>query len=82
MEYKYTWLIIGDRAGLYLDWIWVGCQLSEAHIACVPLVSIKDRPLLWTLVKSYTYYSEHILAYGNRKACYSLIVGSGSFSTD
>jgi hypothetical protein len=22
MEYKYIWIIIGDGAGLYLDWIW------------------------------------------------------------
>jgi hypothetical protein len=28
-------------------------------------VSIEDRPLHWTLVKSQTYYTEHILTYGS-----------------
>ena len=27
-------------------------------------VSVKDRPLQWTLGKSQTYYPEHILGYG------------------
>jgi hypothetical protein len=45
-------------------------------------VSIEDRPLHWTLVKSQTYYLEHILSYGSRKACYSLVMGFGSFRTD
>jgi hypothetical protein len=45
-------------------------------------VSIKDRPLLWMVVRSQTYYSEHILAYGSGKARYSLVVGFGSFRTD
>ena len=30
-------------------------------------VSVKDRPLHWTLVKSQTYYPEHILGYGCRE---------------
>ena len=42
-------------------------------------VSVKDCPLLWILVRSQTYYPEHILAYGSRKACCSLVVGFGSF---
>jgi hypothetical protein len=45
-------------------------------------VSIEDRMLHWTLVKSQTYYLEHILVYRSRKTCYSLVVGSGSFRTD
>jgi hypothetical protein len=45
-------------------------------------VSIEDRSLHWTLVKSQTYYPEHILAYGSGKACYSLAMGSGSFQTN
>jgi hypothetical protein len=45
-------------------------------------VSIEDRLLHWTLVKSQTYYPEHTLAYGSEKACYSLVVGFGSFRTD
>ena len=36
-------------------------------------VSVKDRPLLWILVRSQTYYPEHILAYGSGKASYALI---------
>ena len=37
---------------------------SEARIAFVSPVSIEDRPLLWMVVRSQTYYPEHILAYG------------------
>ena len=44
--------------------------------------SIEDRPLLWMVVGSQTYYPEHILAYGSEKARYTLVVGSGSFRTD
>ena len=55
---------------------------SEARIALVPPMSIEDRPLLWMVVRSQTYYPEHILAYGSGKACYALVVGSGSFWTN
>ena len=37
-------------------------------------VLIKDRPLHWILVRSQTYYPEHILVYGSREglllSCY------------
>ena len=55
---------------------------SEARIALVPPVSIEDCPLLWMVVRSQTYYPDHILAYGSGKACYALVIGSGSFRTD
>jgi hypothetical protein len=45
-------------------------------------MSIEDRPLHWTLVKSQTHYPEHIHAYGSGKACYSPVMGFGSFRTD
>ena len=45
-------------------------------------MSIEDRPLLWMVVRSQTYYPKHILAYGSGKARYALVVGSGSFRTD
>ena len=45
-------------------------------------ISIKDRPLLWTVVRSQTYYPEHILSYVSGKARYALVVGFGSFRTD
>ena len=54
-------------------------QLSEALVAFVPPESIEDRPLLWMVVRSQTYYPWHILAYGSGKTCYSLVMGSGSF---
>ena len=54
-------------------------QPSEAPVAFVQPVSIEDRPLLWMVVRSQTYYPEHILAYGSEKARYALVVGSGSF---
>ena len=55
---------------------------SEAWVAFISPVWIVDRPLLWMVVKSQTYYPEHILAYGSGKACYALVMGSGSFWTD
>ena len=47
---------------------------SEARIAFVPPMSIEDRPLMWMVVRSQTYYPEHILAYGSGHTCYSLIM--------
>ena len=64
---------------LNLDWVG---QSSEALVALVLPVSIEDRPLLWMIVRSQTYYPKHILAYMSGKAHYALIVGSGSFLTD
>ena len=52
---------------------------SEARITLVPPVSNEDRPLLWMVVRSRTYYHEHILAYANGKARYALVMGSSSF---
>ena len=78
---EYTWMIIGDWVGLYI-WLDLVRQLSEASVAFVPLVSIEDRPLLWTVVRSQTYFSGHILTYGSEKTYHSLIMGSGSFRTD
>ena len=57
-------------------------QPSEAPVAFVPHVSIEYRPLLWMVVRSQTYYSEHILAYGSGETCYSLVLGSDFFRTD
>ena len=55
---------------------------SEAQIAFVPPVWIEDRPLMWMVVRSQTYYPEHILAYGSGKARYALVAGFGSFRID
>ena len=55
---------------------------GEARIALFLPVSIEDRPLLWMIVRSQTYYPEHIHAYGSENARYALVVGSGSFRTD
>jgi hypothetical protein len=57
-------------------------QPSEALVAFVPPASIEDHPLLWMIVRSQTYYPEHILAYGSEKTYYSLGMGSGSFQTN
>ena len=71
--------------------IWVlvgvtGCVPWPMGLSLVKLLflfmSIKDRPLLWTVVRSQTYYPEHILAFGSGKARYALVVGSDSFWTD
>ena len=48
-------------------------QSSEALVAFVLPMSIENRPLLWMVVRSQTYYPEHILAYGSGKASYALI---------
>ena len=71
--------------------VWVlvgvtGCVPRPTGLSLVTLfflfVSIKDRLLLWIVVRSQTYYPEHILAYGSGKARYALVMGSGSFWTD
>ena len=69
----------GRNGTLDLVLVW---HSSEAGIALVPPVSVKDRPLHWILVRSQTYYHEHILVYGRGKTHCSLVVGSGSFRTD
>ena len=62
---------------LDLDLVW---HSSEARIALVPPVSVKDRPLHWILVRSQTYYPEHILVYG--RGFIALVMDSSSFRTD
>ena len=47
-----------------LDLVW---HSSEARIALVPPVSVKNRPLHWIPGRSQTYYPEHILVYGRRE---------------
>jgi len=63
-----------------------GCVPWSMRLSLVTLfsqfMSIKDRPLLWMVDRSQTYYLEHILAYGSKKARYTLVVGSSSFWTD
>ena len=70
-------------------WVLVGvtsCVLQPTGLSFVTLfslfVSLKDCPWLWMVVRSHTYYSEHILAYGSGKARYALVVSSGSFRTN
>ena len=52
-------------------WVLVGvrdCVLRPTGHSLVTVfslfVSVKDRPLHWTIGKSQTYYPEHILGYG------------------
>ena len=47
-----------------------GVAVDEGHSLVTLLslsVSVKDRPLHWILVRSQTYYPEHILVYGSRE---------------
>ena len=64
----------------------IGCVPRPSGHSLVILFSlfmlIKDRPLLWMVVRSQTYYPKHVLAYGSGKARYALVVGSGSFRTN
>ena len=69
----------GQNGTLDLDLV---RHLIEARVVFVPPVSIEDHPLLWIVVRSQTYYTEHKLAYGSGKVRYALVVGSGSFRTD
>ena len=71
-----NWRPRDHTLGLDLDLV---RQPSKALVVFVPPVSIEDHPLLWMAVRSQTYYSEHIVAYGSGKARYALVVGSGSF---
>jgi hypothetical protein len=75
-------IIIRDQAGLGLDGLGLGWAIERGSVVFVPSVSIKDRLLHWTLVRSQTYYPEHILAYMSGKTCYSIVMGSSSFWTD
>ena len=66
-----------------------GCdelRLAATGLSLVTLfsvfMSIKDRPLLWMVIRSQTFDPEHILSYESGKAHYALVVGSGSFWTD
>jgi hypothetical protein len=63
----------------WMDLYLVG-QQSGALVAFVSPVSIKDRSLHgpWS---SHRVCPEHILAYGDGKTCFSLVMGSGSFQT-
>ena len=62
------WVLVGVR----------GCVMWPTGHSSVTLfflsVSIKDQSLQWTLGKSQIYYPEHILGYGRRKTCCSLVV--------
>ena len=64
----------------------IGCVPWSTGLSLVTLfslfVSIKDRPLLWMVVRSQTSYPERIITYGSGKARYAHVVGSGSFWTD
>ena len=60
------------RSGKDMVWVLVGvrgCILRPTGHSLVTLfflsVSVKDRPLHWILVRSQTYYPEHILGYGH-----------------
>ena len=71
-----VWVLVGVIG--YVPW---PMGLSVVTLFSL-FISIKDRPLLWMIVRSQTYYPKHILAYGSEKAHYALVVGSGSFQTD
>ena len=68
--------------------VWVlegvtGCVPRPTRLGLVtPLslfMSIKDHLLLWMVVRSQTYYPEHTLTYGSRKAHYAHVMGFSSF---
>ena len=77
------------RLGRDMAWVIGGCNKlcpAATGLSLITLfflsMSIEDRPLLWMVVRSQTYYPKHILAYGSRKDHCALVVGSGSFRTN
>ena len=71
-----VWVLVGVKA-------YVLRPMGHSLVTLFSLsMSVKDRPLQWILVRSQTYYPEHILAYESGKTRCSLVVGSGSFRTD
>ena len=60
-----------------------GCVTRPTGHSLVTLfslsMSVKDRPLHWILVKSQTYYPEHILVYGRLEDLLLSCRASGSF---
>ena len=54
-----VWVLVGVTG--YIPW---PTGLSLVILFSLS-VSIEDRPLLWMVIRSQTYYPEHILAYGS-----------------
>jgi hypothetical protein len=71
-----VWLLVGVAGCVPWPWgiAWLHCFPCPCWLRTVRCTG--------SPVKSQTYYPEHILAYGSGKACYSLVVGSGSFRTE
>ena len=77
------------RPGRDRVWVTGGCNKlcpAATRLSLVTLfslsMSIEDHPLLRMVVRSWTYYPEHILAYWSGKARCALVMDSSSFQTD
>ena len=71
-----VWVLVGVRSCVAVD-------TGHGLVTLFSLsVSVKDRPLHWTLGKSQTYYPKHILGYGRLEDLLLFYHGSGSFWTD
>ena len=60
-------MITGQGYGLGIGGCKRLCPVATGHSLVTQLslsMSVKDRPLHWTLDKSQTYYPEHIHGYG------------------
>ena len=75
------------RPGRDMVWVLVGvrgCVLWPTWHSLVTLfslsVSVKDRQLHWILVRSQTYYPDHILVYGSREGSFLSCHGFWLFS--
>jgi hypothetical protein len=78
-------MVTGQGYGMGIGGCHRLCPAAMGHSLVAlfsPSMSIEDRLLLWIVVRSQIYYPEHILAYGSKNACYSLVVGFGPFRTD
>ena len=70
-----VWVLVGVTG--YVPWPTRLSLVTQFSL----FISIKDHSLLWMVVRSQTYYPEHIHAYGSGNARYALVVGSDSFWT-
>jgi hypothetical protein len=81
---EYIWIINGERTwldlGFGLGFGWATERGLRLHM--FRLCWLRTVRCTGSSVKSQIYCPEHILAYGSGKACYSLVMGSGSFWTD
>jgi hypothetical protein len=78
-------MVIGQGSGMGIGECNRLCPAATGHSLVAPFslsTSIEDHPLLRMVVRLQICYPEHIIAYESGNACYSLVMGFGSFQTN